>query len=103
MLILTDENFKAEVEEYKGTVLIDLYADWCGPCKMLAPTVEKLEGEFTEVKFCKANVDACPELVKLFKVESIPLIAIVKDNTYVDFSLGYVPEDTLRDLIRRNI
>ena len=103
MLILTDENFEKEVEEYKGTVLIDLYADWCGPCKMLAPSVEKLEAEFPEVKFCKADVDNNPELVKLFKVESIPLIAIVKDNTYVDFSLGYVSVDVLRDLIRRNI
>lgn len=103
MLNLTDNNFVEEVEKYEGTVVIDLYADWCGPCKMLAPTVEKLEGEFPSVKFCKANVDSCPELVRLFKVESIPLIAIVKDNTYVDFSLGYVSEDELRAVIARNI
>ncbi len=103
MVILTDDNFKCEVEEYKGTVVIDLYADWCGPCKMLAPVIEELEGEFPTVKFCKANVDNTPALVKLFKVESIPLVAIVKDNTYIDFSLGYVEREKLEELIRRYI
>ncbi len=103
MVILTDANFKSEVEEYDGTVVIDLYADWCGPCKMLAPVIEELEGELPAVKFCKANVDTTPELVKLFKVESIPLVAIVKDNTYVDFSLGYVPKEELRALVERYI
>jgi len=103
VIILTDDNFKCEIEEYKGTALIDLYADWCGPCKMLAPVIEALEGEFPTMKFCKANVDATPGLVKLFKVESIPLVAIVKDNIYVDFSLGYVEADKLRELIERYI
>lgn len=99
MLQLTKDNFKSEVEEHDGLVVIDLYADWCGPCRMLAPTVEELEREMPDVKFAKLNVDNELELAKLFKVTSIPLIALVKDNTYIDKSVGYVPKATLEKLI----
>ena len=57
MTVLTKDNFSAEVENYKGLIIIDLYADWCGPCKMLAPVIAELEGEYADVKFCKVNVD----------------------------------------------
>ena len=99
MVVLNSDNFKTEVEEYKGLVVIDFYADWCGPCKMLAPTVSELEKEIPDVKFCKVNVDDNLDLARMFKVESIPLIALVKDNTYLDMSLGFVPKKTLSDLI----
>lgn len=101
MIILNSENFKEEVEEYKGLVLIDFYADWCGPCKMLAPTFEELAKENPDVKFCKVNVDNNMDLARMFKVESIPLIAVVKDNTFLDMSLGFVPKKTLSDLIEQ--
>ena len=99
MINLTSDNFKAEVEEYKGLVVIDLWAEWCGPCRMLAPTIDALEAELTDVKFCKINVDNEPELTRLFKVQSIPTIALVKDNTLLDFSVGLVPKEKLRDFI----
>ena len=102
MLQLTKDNFKTEVEEYKGLVIIDLYADWCGPCKMLAPILDELEEEYTDVKFCKINVDNERELAMAFKVESIPMIAAVKDNTFVDVSVGYVPKSKLEKLINDN-
>ena len=99
MLNLNKENFKSEVEEYKGLVVIDLWATWCGPCRMLAPVLDEIEAEMPSVKFCKINVDEEPELTRMFKVESIPTVAIVKDNTFVDVSVGFVPKEKLVSLI----
>lgn len=99
MLKISKDNFEAEVEKCESLVVIDLYADWCGPCKMLAPVLEELEGEYPSVKFGKINVDEESELAAAFKVKSIPMIALVKDNTFIDFSVGYVPKDTLKNLI----
>ena len=102
MTVLNKDNFKNEVEEYKGLIIIDLYADWCAPCRMLSPVIEELESENTDVKFCKINVDQEPELARMFKVSSIPMIAAVKDNTFLDMSVGYVPKATLEGLIKDN-
>ena len=102
MLILTKENFKDEVEKHSGLVVIDLYADWCGPCRMLAPILSELEGEYPDVKFCKINVDDQPELAKAFNVTSIPMVAFVKDNVFADVSVGYVPKDSLKKLVEAN-
>lgn len=102
MTNLTKDNFKTEVEEYKGLVVIDLWAVWCGPCRMIAPVIDEIEAEMPDVKFCKINVDEEPELTRLFKVESIPTIALVKDNTFVDMSVGLVPKEKLVKLICDN-
>lgn len=102
MLILTKENFKAEVEDHSGLVVIDLYADWCGPCRMLAPVLAELEGEYSDVKFCKINVDDQPELAKMFNVTSIPMVAFVKDNVFADVSVGFVPKENLKKLLESN-
>ncbi len=102
MIVLTKENFEIEVGAYSGACVIDLYADWCAPCKMLAPIVEELEGELTDIKFCKINVDKEPELAAMFKVSSIPMIAVVKNNTLVDFHLGYTSKDELSSFIKAN-
>lgn len=102
MLQITKDNFKNEVEECQGLVVIDLYADWCGPCRMLAPILAQLEGEYPEVKFCKINVDDEPKLAKSFNVTSIPMVAFVKNNTFADLSIGLVPKDKLKGLIEAN-
>ena len=102
MTELTKSNFKTEVEAHSGLVVIDLWADWCGPCRMLAPTLDELEREYPEVKFCKINVDREPELTRMFKVESIPTVAFVKDNTFADISVGYVPKASLAKKIEEN-
>lgn len=99
MITITKDNFEAEVERCESLVVIDLYADWCGPCKMLAPILSELEGEYPTVKFCKINVDEQSELAAAFKVKSIPMVALVKDNTFIDFSVGYVPKESLKELI----
>ena len=68
---------------------------------MLAPVLAELEGEYSDVKFCKVNVDNSPELARMFKVESIPLVAFVKNNTYLDMSLGYVQKEKLAGMIEQ--
>ncbi len=99
MINITKDNFKAEVEMAEGLVVIDLWAAWCGPCRMLAPVLDELEGEYPDVKFCKINVDDEPELAAAFKVESIPMVAFVKNNTFLDLSVGFVPKTKLEGLI----
>ena len=96
MLVITKDNFKTEVEEHSGLAVIDLYADWCGPCRMLAPVLSELEAEYTDVKFCKINVDNDPELASAFNVKNIPMVAFVKDNTLT----VYITR--LRDKIEEN-
>ena len=102
MLVVNKDNFKNEVEDCLGLVVIDLYADWCGPCRMLAPILSELESAYPEVKFCKINVDNDPELARAFNVTSIPMVAFVKDNTFVDVSVGYVLKSTLEKKIEDN-
>lgn len=102
MVVLTKDNFNSEVEEFSGLAVIDLYADWCGPCRMLAPVLAELEGEYPEVKFCKVNVDKEPELAKAFNVTNIPMVAFVKGNTFADVSVGFVPKENLKKLIEDN-
>ena len=102
MKIITKNNFTSEVEEAKELVVIDFYADWCGPCRLLAPTIEELERENPDVKFCKVDVDAEPELAKIFNIQSIPFVAFVKNNTFLDMSVGYVPKEKLEKLISEN-
>ena len=99
MTVVTKDNFKTEVEECKTLAVIDLWASWCGPCRMLAPVLDELESEYPDVKFCKINVDEEGELARMFRVESIPMVALVKDNTFLDVSVGYVPKAKLAALI----
>lgn len=102
MTDITKDNFEEEVERCDRLAVIDLYADWCGPCRLLAPVIEELEREYPDVKFCRINVDEEPELTAAFKVETIPMVALVKDNTFLDFTVGYVAKDTLVRLIKSN-
>lgn len=101
MLHLTKDNFKEEVEACDKLVVIDLYADWCGPCKMLAPIIADLEKEMADVKFAKVNVDNEPELARMFNVSSIPMVAVVKDNTLLDVNVGYAPKAALAEFIEQ--
>ena len=101
VLKVTQNNFD-EVKNSEKTVLLDFYADWCGPCRMLAPVLAELEGEYPDVKFCKINVDNDPELAKAFNVTSIPMVALVKNNTFVDMSIGFVPKENIIKLIEEN-
>ena len=100
LIHVTKDNF-AEIKASDKPVLLDFFATWCGPCRMLSPILDELEREYPDVKFCKIDVDEEIELAKTFKVQSIPMIALVKDNTFVDMSVGYVPKESLKKLIER--
>ena len=101
MTVLTKDNFKIEIEKYKGLAVIDLYADWCGPCRMLSPILSELEAEFEDVKFCKINIDEERDLASLFKIDSVSTVAFVKDDTFLDLSVGYTEKNVLMDMIVR--
>lgn len=87
VLSLNNSNFKSEVIESKGLVLVDFWADWCGPCKMLAPILEELSGE-TEAKICKVNVDESGDLAGDYGIRSIPTMIMFKDGVKVDQIVG---------------
>ena len=92
----TNENFEEEVVKSDIPVLVDFYADWCGPCKMMGPVVEKLAEEYDgKVKVGKVNVDEQEDLAARFNVMSIPFFAFIKDGKMVDSSLGATSKDAL--------
>ena len=88
--VLTDANFDENTKE--GVVLIDFYADWCGPCRMVAPIIEELSNELTEGKIVKVNVDESPEVSGKFMIRSIPTIVILKDGEEVNREIGATPD-----------
>ena len=93
------DNFEQEVLKSDRTVLIDFYADWCNPCRMLSPTVEKLADEREDIKVCKVNVDSEGALAAKFAVDAIPMLAVVRDGKIVKTSVGYIPEQAVLDLL----
>ncbi len=82
-------NFDTEVLECTQTVLVDLYADWCGPCKMLAPVIDEIAAEHPEVKVVKLNVDNAPEIASRYGVMSIPTLLVFKNGQVTGKSVGY--------------
>ena len=94
---VTDKDFQQEVIDSDLPVLVDIWAPWCGPCRMIGPVVEKLSEEYEDkVKFCKLNVDENQQTATSYGVQSIPLLLFFKDGEKVDESLGAVPEDMIR-------
>lgn len=96
-ITITKENFDDEVRNYRGMpVLLDFWADWCGPCMMLSPVVSEIADEFKgKVKVGKVNVDEQPELAAAFRVESIPLLVVVKDGAITAQNVGLRPKDDI--------
>ena len=96
----TSENFEAEVLKSEKPVLVDFYADWCGPCKMMAPAVEKLANEQDDVIVGKLNVDFAPELARTYKVFSIPTLILFKNGEAVEKRVGVQSKAELEMLIK---
>lgn len=98
MLInLKNENFNKEIEN--GIVVVDFYADWCGPCQMLAPVIEELASERSTAKFIKVNVDEQQDLAKQYGVMSIPTVIVFKDGKITNTNVGYVPKEIINSWI----
>ena len=93
------DNFEQEVLKSDRTVLIDFYADWCNPCRMLSPSVENIAEEREDIKVCKVNVDSEGALAAKFAVDAIPMLAVVRDGKIVKTSVGYIPEQAVLDLL----
>jgi thioredoxin 1 len=98
---VSDQSFKAEVEA-TGTVLVDFWAPWCGPCKMIAPILEELDKELTDLKIAKLNVDDNPESASRFGVMSIPTLIVFKDGQPVDKIVGLQSKDALKNVVSRH-
>ncbi|MCI6999027.1 MAG: thioredoxin [Clostridiales bacterium] len=98
---ITVSNFESEVLRSDQPVLVDFYADWCGPCRMLAPVLEEIAREYEGgVKVGKVNVDEQMELAQKFGVSSIPLLVVFKDGQPVAKSLGYRPKEEIVNLLK---
>ena len=99
-LKITRENFEREVMNSDKPVLIDFWAPWCGPCRMLSPTISDIAEDFKDkVKVGKVNVDEEEELAAMFRVSSIPLLVVMKDGKVVSSTVGVRPKDQILKMI----
>ncbi len=96
----TDDNFKQEALSSELPVLVDFYADWCGPCKMLAPVIEALASEFEgKVKVGKLNVDEAPDTAQQYGVMSIPTLLYIKNGAVVNKTVGVVAKTEIEQVL----
>ena len=97
---LTKDSYHNEVMETEKVVVIDFWATWCGPCKMMAPVVEEVAKDYPDVKVCKVNVDEEPELSNDLKIVSIPTIVVIKNGEIIDSVVGYRPKEDIEKIIK---
>ena len=100
VLVITKDNFKTEVLESDKPVLIDFWAPWCGPCRMVSPVVDEIANETTDAKVGKINVDDEPELAGAFRVMSIPTLVVMKDGKVVSTSVGVKPKAAILNMLK---
>ncbi len=96
-ITLTKENFAAEVLNSDKPIIVDFWATWCGPCKMLAPVLAEIAEERADIKVGKVNIDEEPELATEFRIASIPTVMLFKDGKSVQTEIGYRSKDQLME------
>lgn len=97
---VTAENFDEEVLNYKGKVLVDFWAEWCGPCMMLGPIIEEVSEEVDDVKFCKVNCDEARDVALQFGIMTIPNLIVFENGEQVNQSIGYIEKEDVLNLIK---
>lgn len=98
-ITITAENFEKEVLQSKETVLVDFWAGWCGPCRMLSPIIDEVASAHPDVKIGKVNVDEQPTLASRFDIMSIPTLLVFKDGQAVKQSVGLIPKEGVEALV----
>ncbi|MGH7559140.1 MAG: thioredoxin [Gemmatimonadota bacterium] len=102
--VVTDDNFDAEVKRSDRLTLVDFWAEWCGPCKMIAPTIDELAEQYDErLKVCKLDVDSNQRTAQEYAVRSIPSLLFFKDGEVVDTVVGAVRKQRLEEVIEAHI
>ena len=96
---INKENFASEVLNSNKPVLLDFYADWCGPCRMVGPIVSEIANERSDVKVGKINVDEQPELAAQFQVMSIPMLAVIKNGKLENQVVGHRPKEQIEAML----
>lgn len=104
ILTLTDDNFDEQIKKLEGPVLVDFWAAWCAPCKLIAPSLEEISDEMAgQVNVGKVNVDEHGDVATRFGIRSIPTLMVFKDGKVVDQMIGAVPKTQIVDLIRKHL
>lgn len=101
MKIVKENEFKDEIAS--GYTIVDFYADWCGPCKMLGPVLEEVSEEYTDIKFIKVNVDEAMDVASKYGIMSIPNVIMFKDGEAVNRFVGLQPKEEIENFIKTNM
>lgn len=100
---VSEMDFNEVVLNYEGVVLVDFWATWCGPCKMIAPVVEEVSNEVSNARFVKVDVDENENLANKYQISSIPTLMIFKNGTPVDTLVGFMPKDSLKAAVIKHL
>ena len=99
VITITKENFQSEVVQSDKPVLLDFWAIWCGPCRMVSPIVDQIADERSDIKVGKINVDEQPELAQQFRIISIPTLVVMKDGQIANKAVGAMPKEEILALL----
>ncbi|MBX9137236.1 MULTISPECIES: thioredoxin [unclassified Clostridium] len=100
---INEKEFNMEVLKEEGMVVVDFFATWCGPCKMLAPVLEDVQEEMKNVKIVKVDIDENPNVASEYKVKNIPTIKVFKNGEEITTNVGFLPKGALVEMINKSI